>query len=361
MVWQAVEPGELRRGRAGDAPPGRGARPGGRGRPPAQARRRRPARRRVRGPAAPARARPRRRVAAQRRPRSTALAALAARRLRRPRGRRDSSATAYRLLRTLEHRIQLYRLRRTHLMPDGRGATCAGSAGPLGHPRPTPAEAVRRASGAQHAARSAACTSELFYRPLLPAVARLSAAEARLTPEAAARTAGGARLPRPGRRAAAPRGAHRRASAGAPRSSARCCRSCSAGSPTSADPDAGLLAFRQVSDELGTTHWYLRLLRDEGVGRRAAGPHPGPQPATPPTCCCAAPEAVAMLGDAAGLQPRSREAPGRPSWPSAAARTDDPEPAVARGRARSAAASCSAIAVAGPRSGCSTSTRSGRR
>ena len=31
------------------------------------------------------------------------------------------------------------------------------------------------------------------------------------------------------------------------------------------DPDAGLLAFRQVSDALGTTPWYLRLLRDEGA------------------------------------------------------------------------------------------------
>jgi glutamate-ammonia-ligase adenylyltransferase len=30
------------------------------------------------------------------------------------------------------------------------------------------------------------------------------------------------------------------------------------------DPDAGLLAYRQVSDALGETPWYLRLLRDEG-------------------------------------------------------------------------------------------------
>src|SRR4029077_16163617 len=29
------------------------------------------------------------------------------------------------------------------------------------------------------------------------------------------------------------------------------------------DPDAGLLGFRQVSDALGTTPWYLRLLRDD--------------------------------------------------------------------------------------------------
>jgi len=32
-----------------------------------------------------------------------------------------------------------------------------------------------------------------------------------------------------------------------------------------AEPDAGLLSFRQVSDALGATPWYLRLLRDEGM------------------------------------------------------------------------------------------------
>jgi glutamate-ammonia-ligase adenylyltransferase len=31
------------------------------------------------------------------------------------------------------------------------------------------------------------------------------------------------------------------------------------------DPDAGLLGFRRVSEALGTTPWYLRLLRDESV------------------------------------------------------------------------------------------------
>ena len=30
-------------------------------------------------------------------------------------------------------------------------------------------------------------------------------------------------------------------------------------------PDAGLFAFRQVSEALGNTPWYLRALRDEGV------------------------------------------------------------------------------------------------
>src|SRR5659263_296905 len=32
-----------------------------------------------------------------------------------------------------------------------------------------------------------------------------------------------------------------------------------------ADPDAGLLAFRTLSDTLGSAHWYLKLLRDSGV------------------------------------------------------------------------------------------------
>ena len=41
---------------------------------------------------------------------------------------------------------------------------------------------------------------------------------------------------------------------------------------TSPDPDAGLLAYRHVSEALVDTPWYLRLLRDEGlVAQRLAG------------------------------------------------------------------------------------------
>ena len=36
------------------------------------------------------------------------------------------------------------------------------------------------------------------------------------------------------------------------------------------EPDRGLLAYRQVSEKLGTTPWYLRLLRDEPLD---AAPH----------------------------------------------------------------------------------------
>src|SRR3712207_9561557 len=38
-----------------------------------------------------------------------------------------------------------------------------------------------------------------------------------------------------------------------------------------ADPNAGLLAYRTVSEALGGNQWYLRLLRDEGqVAERLA-------------------------------------------------------------------------------------------
>ncbi|CAM5674655.1 Bifunctional glutamine synthetase adenylyltransferase/adenylyl-removing enzyme [Streptomyces rimosus subsp. rimosus] len=56
----------------------------------------------------------------------------------------------------------------------------------------------------------------------------------------------------------------------------------------SADPDAGLLNFRKVSDALGKTPWYLRLLRDEGAAARTWPASCRPA-AWPPTCCCARP------------------------------------------------------------------------
>ncbi len=74
----------------------------------------------------------------------------------------------------------------------------------------------------------------------------------------------------------------------------------------SADPDAGLLGFRQVSDALGKTPWYLRLLRDEGAAAEnlarvlSAG-------RLAPDLLMRAPEAVAILGDPEGLKPRSRD------------------------------------------------------
>ena len=100
-------------------------------------------------------------------------------------GREDGEALheAYAFLRTLEHRIQLHQLRRTHVVPDGRGR--AAPARPLDglHPKDPVAELDK---AWQHHRREVRRLHEkLFYRPLLGAVARIPGAEARLTPEAA--------------------------------------------------------------------------------------------------------------------------------------------------------------------------------
>ncbi|MEV8156522.1 bifunctional [glutamine synthetase] adenylyltransferase/[glutamine synthetase]-adenylyl-L-tyrosine phosphorylase, partial [Streptomyces fradiae] len=98
----------------------------------------------------------------------------------------------------------------------------------------------------------------------------------------------------------------------------------------SADPDAGLLGFRKVSDALGTTPWYLRLLRDEGAAAEnlarvlSAG-------RLAPDLLLRAPEAVAILGAPEGLEPRGRDHL-EPEVLAAVGRADTPEQAVAAAR-----------------------------
>ncbi|MDD9206473.1 bifunctional [glutamine synthetase] adenylyltransferase/[glutamine synthetase]-adenylyl-L-tyrosine phosphorylase, partial [Georgenia sp. 10Sc9-8] len=89
----------------------------------------------------------------------------------------------YRLLRVLEHRMQLYRLRRTHVVPTGeddlrRLGRSIGADGVDG------AESLeRRWRSVRRQVRH--LHEEIFYRPLLPATARLSAEDVSLAPNAA--------------------------------------------------------------------------------------------------------------------------------------------------------------------------------
>ncbi|HOB80008.1 MAG TPA: bifunctional [glutamine synthetase] adenylyltransferase/[glutamine synthetase]-adenylyl-L-tyrosine phosphorylase [Ornithinibacter sp.] len=243
-------------------------------------------------------------------------------------GREDAAtlATAYRLLRTLEHRIQLYRLRRTHLMPTAASdLRRLGRA--LGH-RSSPADAVIAQWKAQQ--REVRRLHErIFYHPLLSAVARLSDSEVRLTPEAARE-----RLSALGFRD--PHGALRHLEAltdGLSRRAAiqRQLLPVMLGwFADEADPDAGLLAFRKISDELGTTPWYLRLLRDEGSAAERLA-HTLARSRFAAGLLEQAPECVQFLGDAAGLRPRAREDVLR-RMRSAAGRKDDPASAVLAAR-----------------------------
>ena len=71
-----------------------------------------------------------------------------------------------------------------------------------------------------------------------------------------------------------------------------------------ADPDAGLLAYRQVSEALGPTPWYLRLLRDETkAAERMARVLASSRYAA--SLLLRAPEAVAIFGNDAELNARS--------------------------------------------------------
>ena len=239
---------------------------------------------------------------------------------------RDDAATldaAYRLLRTLEHRIQLYRLRRTHLMPDapdelrvlGRALGLAGN----------PAEAVV-ALWQSHAREVRRIHERLFYRPLLSAAARLSTDEAVLSPQQARE-----RLAALGFRD--PAGAMRHLEAlttGVSRRAAiqRTLLPVMLGwFADEADPDAGLLAFRRVSDDLGTIHWYLKMLRDEGSAAERLA-HVLGRSRYAADLLIRAPESVSILGDPDGLRPRSQESLAA-TLRSAAARKDAPDKAMA--------------------------------
>ncbi|MEU6271459.1 bifunctional [glutamine synthetase] adenylyltransferase/[glutamine synthetase]-adenylyl-L-tyrosine phosphorylase [Streptomyces populi] len=210
---------------------------------------------------------------------------------------------AYRFLRSMEHRIQLFRLRRTHLVPrDEADLRRIGRSLGL---RADPAAELNR-EWKRHTAMVRRLHEKLFYRPLLDAVAQLAPGESRLSPDAARERLVALGYADP---AAAMRHLEALAS-GVSRKAAiqRTLLPVLLGwFADSADPDAGLLNFRKVSDALGRTPWYLRLLRDEGAAAEnlarvlSAG-------RLAPDLLMRAPEAVALLGDgeSGGLEPRGR-------------------------------------------------------
>jgi glutamate-ammonia-ligase adenylyltransferase len=170
----------------------------------------------------------------------------------------------YRFLRLLEHRLQLCRLRRTHLMPtDPEAVRILARASGLATSAVDLTEQWQRT---KHAVRS--LHERLFYRPLLSAVAALPDAGLALSSEQAeARLAAiGFRDPRGALKhiAALTGGVSRRASI--QRNLLPVMLQWFA---EGADPDHGLLAFRRLSDDLGEAYWFLRMLRDSsGAAQR---------------------------------------------------------------------------------------------
>ncbi len=248
-------------------------------------------------------------------------------------GRADGEALlrGYRFLRGVEHRLQLQGLRRTHIVPT-EPAALRWLAAAIGYAATPGRSAVEefRAEWVTHATEVRRLHAKLLYRPLLESVARVPAEGLRLTPEAARH-----RLEILG--FADPAGAlrHLQALTGGVSRTAAIQRTLLpvllsefADAP---EPDRGLLNYRQVSDKLGSTPWYLRLLRDSGpVARRLARVLSSSRYAA--DLLAREPEALRLLAEDSELTPRPYEVLGE-GFAAAAARHDDPVEATRAVRA----------------------------
>ena len=173
-------------------------------------------------------------------------------------------AQHYRFLRLLEHRIQLSNMRRTHLMPISETARRALARAV--NQKWTADDLIERWESVKLEVRS--LHQKLFYRPLLSAVAKLDGSTLELSNEQA----------------------HDRLKAigfGDPKGALIHIQALTSGLSRRAaiqkqllpvllqwfsegtDPDAALLAFRRLSEDLGESHWYLRMLRDSSGAARA--------------------------------------------------------------------------------------------
>jgi glutamate-ammonia-ligase adenylyltransferase len=219
-------------------------------------------------------------------------------------GREDAAtfSTAYTFLRTLEHRIQLQKLSRTHVLPEDE-SELRKLGRSLGYMSESSTDLEKQ--WRKHQLEVRRIHEKLFYRPLLNAVARLDAGSARLTiSEATSRlNALGYKDPESALRhiEALTTGVSRRAVI--QKTLLPVLLSWFADGP---EPDIALLSFRRLSDALGSTPWFLRLLRDESAAAELmAKLLSSSRYAT--DLLMSAPEAVSMLGNLEELEPRTRE------------------------------------------------------
>jgi [glutamine synthetase] adenylyltransferase / [glutamine synthetase]-adenylyl-L-tyrosine phosphorylase len=179
---------------------------------------------------------------------------------------------SYEFLRLLEHRLQLQRLKRTHLLPDADDEEAVRWLARAAHIRPDgwhDAAGVLREELRRQNVRVSQLHAKLFYQPLLESIgpAGLEISHG-MTSEAAERQL--AALGYEG-----PQTALKHMSALVNQSGRRG-RVQSVLLPRllnwmsyAPDPDAGLLAYRRLSEALAQESWYLSTLRDKpAVARR---------------------------------------------------------------------------------------------
>ncbi|RAV34553.1 bifunctional [glutamine synthetase] adenylyltransferase/[glutamine synthetase]-adenylyl-L-tyrosine phosphorylase [Corynebacterium heidelbergense] len=188
-------------------------------------------------------------------------------------GREDGNTLIanYGFMRLLEHRLQLMRLKRTHTLPPKEDKAALTWLARTSGCRATGGKSAREQLEADvrtTAVQIHQLHSKLFYRPLLSSVVAMSADAVRLTPEAAKRQLAALGYENPQRAYqhlnALASGTTRRA-----KLQAIILPSLLEWLGATVDPDAGLLAYRKLSERAEGRAWFLRLLRDENiVGKR---------------------------------------------------------------------------------------------
>ncbi|UYF96638.1 bifunctional [glutamine synthetase] adenylyltransferase/[glutamine synthetase]-adenylyl-L-tyrosine phosphorylase [Rhodococcus aetherivorans] len=181
---------------------------------------------------------------------------------------RDDAANlraSYEFLRLLEHRLQLQRLKRTHTLPPPEDREAMRWLARAAHMRPDgrhDALGVLESEIKRNSARVRKLHAKLFYRPLLESVARVDKEALRLSPDAAVRQLAALGYSAPenalGHLTALSGGASRKA-----RIQALLLPQLLEALGETSDPDAGLLAYRRLSEALVDRVWFLRTLRDE--------------------------------------------------------------------------------------------------
>ena len=183
-------------------------------------------------------------------------------------GRDDAAnlTASYEFLRLLEHRLQLQRLKRTHMLPEADDEEAMRWLARAAHMRP---DGQHDALGVLHqelkrqSMRVSRLHAKLFYQPLLESVGKPGFSDGMSTDAAERQLAA---LGYEGPQSALTHLAALASEGG------RRGRVQQVLLPTlldwlsnTPDPDAGLLSYRRISEELGDLRWYLATLRDEGA------------------------------------------------------------------------------------------------
>ena len=254
-------------------------------------------------------------------------------------GRDDAAnlTASYEFLRLLEHRLQLQRLKRTHLLPPPDDDEALRWLARAAHIRPDgrhDALGVLREELKRQSVRVSRLHAKLFYQPLLESVSTDGMEFSRgMTPAAAERqlAALGYETPQAALTHLAALTNH----------SGRRGRVQSVLLPkllywlsNTPDPDGGLLAYRKLSEALAGQRWYLSTLRDENaVAKRLM--HVLGTSAFVPDLLMRAPQVIKQYGDGPSGPKLLEVEPGKfgPALIACAGRHADPVRAIAAARA----------------------------